>query len=202
MANDKHRYWWFILYPESAPKDWKEVLTFRGLPCAISPLHEFDLKNEEGEVKKAHHHIILCYAGPTTFNNVKRLTVDELGQTIPKPIDNVRGAYEYLTHKNNPEKYQYSDEEIQFLNGFDIKEIVEQSEKDKALTKIAILDDIKRLEITEYFKLLNHYIDTEEYEKFNVAAGSTILFNTYISSYRQFKNQKDDNSSNQSTDLK
>lgn len=202
MANDKHRYWWFILYPESAPKDWKEVLTFRGLPCAISPLHEFDLKNEEGEVKKAHHHIILCYAGPTTFNNVKRLTVDELGQTIPKAIDNVRGAYEYLTHKNNPEKYQYSDEEIQFLNGFDIKEIVEQSEKDKALTKIAILDDIKRLEITEYFKLLNYYMATEEYEKFNVAAGSTILFNTYISSFRQFKNQKKDNSSNQSTDLK
>ncbi|MGN0532752.1 MAG: replication protein [Eubacterium sp.] len=202
MANDKHRYWWFILYPESAPKDWKEVLTFRGLPCAISPLHEFDLKNEEGEVKKAHHHIILCYAGPTTFNNVKRLTVDELGQTIPKPIDNVRGAYEYLTHKNNPEKYQYSDEEIQFLNGFDIKEIVEQSEKDKASIKMAILDDIDNLKILEYPALLRYYKSTEQYEKFNVASSNTILFNTVICSNRHSQFYQDDNSSIQSSDLK
>lgn len=190
MAIEKHRYWWFILYPESAPKDWKQLISERGLPFCISPLHEFDLKNEEGELKKPHHHIILCYSGPTTFNNVKRLTVDELGQTIPKPIDHIGGAHDYLIHKNHPDKFQYSEDEIEYVNGFDIKELIALSEKDKAATKISILNDIRNLKITEYSKLLNYYMEHEEYEKFNVAASSTIMLNAYITSMRNILNKK------------
>lgn len=190
MAIEKHRYWWFILYPESAPKDWKQLISERGLPFCISPLHEYDLKNEEGELKKPHHHIILCYSGPTTFNNVKRLTVDELGQTIPKPIDHIGGAHDYLTHKNHPDKFQYSEDEIEYVNGFDIKELIALSEKDKAATKIAILNDIRNLKITEYYELLNYYIEQEDYEKFNVAASSTIMLNAYITSMRNTLNKK------------
>lgn len=190
MAIEKHRYWWFILYPESAPKDWKQLISERGLPFCISPLHEYDLKNEEGELKKPHHHIILCYSGPTTFSNVKRLTVDELGQTIPKPIDHIGGAHDYLTHKNHPDKFQYSEDEIEYVNGFDIKELIALSEKDKAATKISILNDIRNLKITEYYELLNYYIEQEDYEKFNVAASSTIMLNAYITSMRNILNKK------------
>lgn len=191
MAVDKHRNWWFILYPESSPPNWKEIITERGLPFCISPLHEYDLKNEEGELKKPHHHIILCYSGPTTYSNVKRLTVDELGQTIPKPIDHIGGAHDYLTHKNHPDKFQYSEDEIEYVNGFDIKELIALSEKDKAATKIAILHDIQQYQLKEYSKLLNFYMEREEYEKFNVAASSTIMLNAYITSLRH--SQSDDN---------
>ena len=39
----KKRNWAFVLYPESAPIDWKEQLQQTGLPIVISPLHDRDI---------------------------------------------------------------------------------------------------------------------------------------------------------------
>ena len=38
--NVKKRNWAFVLYPESAPENWREELQKTGLQCAISPLHD------------------------------------------------------------------------------------------------------------------------------------------------------------------
>ena len=193
MSLQKHRYWWFILYPESAPLDWKDILKFRGLPCAISPLHEFDIKDyETGELKKPHHHIILAYSGPTTFQNVKRLTVDELSSTIPKALDCVRPPYEYLTHKNDPDKYQYSADDILHINGFDLTEIVELSERDRASLLISIHVDIRENGFTEYFQLLDFYEKKEDFTRFNYVASHTIHLNRYIASRRHSSVKSDE----------
>ena len=40
---NKKRYWAFVLYPESAPKNWKEILQQTGLSCCVSPLHDKDI---------------------------------------------------------------------------------------------------------------------------------------------------------------
>ena len=41
--NIKKRYWAMVLYPDSAPQNWEELLQETGLQCAISPLHDKDL---------------------------------------------------------------------------------------------------------------------------------------------------------------
>ena len=123
MKNMKKRNWAFVLYPESAPENWKELLQQTGLGIAISPLHNKDI-NPTGETKKAHYHIILTYDGPTTYNNVRSLT-ELLGQPIPQPLEQVRGYYRYLTHKDNPEKAQYDEKDIITYNGFNIQDFVE-----------------------------------------------------------------------------
>ncbi len=183
MPQIKKRYWWFVLYPESVEPDWKELLTMRGLPFAVSPLHEYDL-DTEGVLKKPHYHVILAYPGPTTFNNVKALTVDELKGTIPKYIDNIRGAYDYLTHKNHPAKFQYSEDEIEFHNGFDLLQFVNMSEMDKAEISISIIQDIKDNKIKEYSRLLNFYIELGDFQKFNYCCSHTIMLTHYLSSVR------------------
>ena len=68
-SGQKARYWSFVAYPESLPSDWKDTLTRTGLPIAISPLHDKDI-NPNGEAKKAHYHVILCFDGPTTYSVV------------------------------------------------------------------------------------------------------------------------------------
>ena len=123
MKNVKKRNWAFVLYEERAPNNWKDILQQTGLGIAISPIHNKDI-NPNGEIKKAHYHIILCYDGPTTFNNVRALT-ESLGQPIPQPLEQVRGYYRYLTHKDNPEKYQYNESDIITYNGFNINDYVE-----------------------------------------------------------------------------
>ena len=141
MKDIKKRYWAFVLYPDSAPEDWKEQLQLTGLDIAISPLHNLDV-NADGEVKKEHYHIILCYNGTTTFSNVKKLTVDRLNATIPQPLEHVKGYYRYLTHSDNPEKAQYSESDIVHLNGFNIFDYIEVTGLEKTKLKISVIDDI------------------------------------------------------------
>src|SRR5665647_3046518 len=97
---EKKRHWCFVLYPESAPVDWVDLLQKTGLLCAASPLHDKDFENDE--IKKAHHHIILSYPGPTTYNIVASLT-KSLNATIPQKLESVRGQYRLsLIHISEP----------------------------------------------------------------------------------------------------
>ena len=67
MANVKKRNWAFFVWPDSAPEDWREQLQKTGLQCAVSPLHDKDVNEGTGEVKKAHWHVIrLATSGCTT----------------------------------------------------------------------------------------------------------------------------------------
>ena len=147
-SNVKKRNWAFVLYPESAPDDWIEQLRQTGLQCAISPLHDKDI-DPTGEPKKAHYHIILCYSGPTSFNVVRQLT-ERLNQPIPQALEQVRGYYRYLTHKDNPEKYQYSDDDIKTLNGFNISDFVELSKSEVLEIKLKLQNLIREINILEY----------------------------------------------------
>lgn len=178
----KKRYWTFVLYPESAPQNWKDILQRTGLEIAISPLHDKD-KNPTGEIKKSHYHIILCYNSPTTGKNVKSL-IDELKQPIPLPIDSVRGLYRYLTHKDNPEKYQYNEKEIQVLNGFNIRDYADLSSADKSAIKLELTKFIKESDIMEYSDFMDRVIELDKPDYFFIASTNTVYFNAYLISKR------------------
>lgn len=180
--NVKKRNWAMVLYPESAPEDWREQLRLSGLQVAISPLHDKDV-NADGEPKKAHHHVILVYGSPTTYNNVKALC-DRLNQPIPQPLEQVRGYYRYLTHEDNPEKAQYSKSDIQTLNGFDIREFVELTKSEVTKAKREILQLIRDNSITEYADLIDILMDGGEgtADMFDVASNNTLFFKAYLTS--------------------
>lgn len=189
--NVKKRNWAFVLYPESAPADWREQLQKAGLPCAISPLHDKDV-NATGEPKKAHHHIILVYGSPTTFKNVESLT-KRLNQPIPQPLEQVRGYYRYLTHEDNPEKAQYSKADIQTLNGFSISDFVEMTKSEVTKYKREIIGFIQDNFMTEYADLLDALMAGAGPEEwFDVASNNTLFFTAYLKSrrYRQEKPQQ------------
>lgn len=181
--NVKKRNWAFVLYPESAPKDWREQLVISGIQCAISPLHDRD-ENPDKTPKKPHYHVILVYGNPTTYSNVRAFTNGRLGQTIPQPLEQVRGYYRYLTHEDNPEKYQYSKADIQTINGFDIRDFVDltKSETTKLLRQVQQM--IRDNGITEYGELMDVLIDGGEAtaDLYEVAAGHTLYFRAYLTS--------------------
>nr|CRY93671.1 hypothetical protein [uncultured prokaryote] len=180
--NVKKRHWAMVLYPESAPQDWREQLKKAGIKCAISPLHDKDV-NPDGEPKKAHYHVIMSYEGPTTYNNVKRLT-DSLSQPIPQPLEQVRGYYRYLTHEDNPEKYQYEKKDIETLNGFAIQDFVEMTKSEVGKRTREILQLIRDNGITEYSILMDILMDAGEgmSEHFEVARTNTLFFKAYLTS--------------------
>lgn len=179
----KKRNWAFIVYPESAPDNWKDHLRETGLPVAISPLHEFDVNAQDGEVKKAHYHVLLHYDGPTSYNVVERICKSVIG-TRPVPIESLKGQYRYLTHQDNPEKYQYDPADICLLNGFSINDYAEQSRSEVNAIKKRILAIVRDNDIYEYADLLDYLDRNDLADEFDVAASNTILFNSYITSKR------------------
>ena len=182
----KKRNWAFVAYPESLPEDWKEQLKLSGLQGAISPLHDKDV-NPDGEHKKAHYHIIVIYGAPTTYNNVLNFT-QKLNATIPQALENVRGMYRYFSHKDNPEKYQYDDKDIECFNGFNIQDYVELTKSEIVKIKSNVQTIIRDNAIYEYSELLDFLQGKELYlNEYEIALNNTLLFDRYISSRRHKK---------------
>ena len=181
--NVKKRNWAFVLYPESAPADWREQLQKTGLPCAISPLHDRDV-NADGEPKKPHYHVMIFYQGPTSYNVVKRLT-DGLNQPIPQVVEQVRGYYRYLTHMDNPEKAQYPASGIRTLNGFDIGDFVDMTKSEVTKVLRALMDYIRENDLMEYADLMDMTMcEGVPPEWFDVASSHTLFFTGYLKSRR------------------
>lgn len=178
----KSRHWAFVIYPESMPENWQEIIQESGLAIAVSPLHDKDI-NPDGEIKKEHYHIIASYDGPTTYNNVLEFT-KKLNGTIPIDLQSVRGMYRYHLHLDNPEKYQYDDRDRHFFNGFDISSVNELTKTEVNKCKKEILIFIEDNDIVEYSDLLNTLIQNDMTNLLDVATSHTILFNTFITSRR------------------
>lgn len=158
--NDKARHWTFILYPESAPDDWKDRLIQLGIEFAVSPLHDKDL-NPTGEVKKSHYHILLSYGNTTTYNNIKSIC-DDLNCPIPQKVANCKGMIRYFIHLDNPEKYQYNMSDIQVYNGFDLADLMKPTSTDKYNYKFAIIDICKSEGFIHYTDLIIHLRSLDE----------------------------------------
>lgn len=179
----KKREWTFVLYPESAPSDWRDIIRQRGLVAAASPLHDKDI-NADGTPKKPHHHIIVVYDGPTTYSNVSALSVGELNGTIPKVLDSPRGMYTYFTHEDNPEKAQYEKKNIEHFNNFNITDLCMLKNSEIFEIKKRVIDFIDDNDIIEYADLIRYLMLAELKDELQVSMESTFFFDKYISSRR------------------
>ncbi len=179
----KKREWTFVIYPDSAPSDWRDIIRQRGLIAAASPLHDRDI-NADGTAKKPHHHIIVVYDGPTTYSNVLTLAQGELNGTVPKVLDSPRGMYTYFTHEDNPEKAQYEKKDIEHFNNFNITDLCMLKASEIFEIKCRVLDFIDDNYILEYADLIVYLRAAKMKDELQVATENTFFFDKYISSRR------------------
>lgn len=180
MALIKKRNWAFVIYPESLPDNWQDMLRLKGTACAVSPLHDRDI-NPTGESKKEHYHVILSFGSPTTYNNVKAFA-DDFNGTIPIPLESVVGYYRYLTHKDNPEKAQYNEEEIILFNGFDPVELMTESEVTNLLKQI--INVIKLNNIVEFEDLVDYLLSHDLHDNLVALEKHPYFIHLYLNSKR------------------
>lgn len=119
----KGRDWTAIVYPDSAPKNWREILDETHYRWVESPLHDKDV-NPDGEIKKAHWHILLSADGPISENTVKEV-FKKLNTPEIKKVGSSRGLVRYMIHLDNPEKYQYDINDIKGHNGAEVESYFE-----------------------------------------------------------------------------
>lgn len=168
MSKEKARYFTFLLYPESIPNDWIDNLELIGVPIAISPLHDKDLSDVEGQkYKKEHYHVIYVSKNPVTAESVRLKVKRSLGdksvamvQIVSTSMENM---YLYLTHESKDaiakNKHKYSKADIRLLNNFDIDRYVtlDVEDKDDMLNDVCDLIDDHNLanmrELRRFVKL-------------------------------------------------
>lgn len=179
----KKRNWATVCYPESAPKDWLEILKRSGVQAAVSPLHDRDLEADEKTPKKPHWHVLMVYPGPKSLSSMKSFCAT-FGGVQPVAVEAVRGYYRYLTHKDDPEKFQYDVKDIKTLNGFSILDFIEMSRSEVLNIKKELVFLIMTENFIEYADFINHLLEKGTTEFLDVAMSNTYFFDKYLSSRR------------------
>lgn len=147
------RTWVFVMYPESMPDNWKDILEELCVPCFVSPLHSED-KEEDGTLKKAHYHVMLMYSGMQTQKTVKEVA-DKLNAALPQGVKDPRSMARYLCHMDQPSKHQYNAEDVLQLNGADYFTLI-MSSADKYQAVREMIQFCKEQKIYCYADLLEY----------------------------------------------
>ena len=185
--NKRSREWVFILYPESAPEDWKDQLIDLKIAFVISPIHDRDV-NADGKPKKAHYHILLSFSSVKSFTQVKAIT-DLLNQPIPQICNSKKGQVRYFIHLDNREKYQYAREDIEVYGGLDIEDYFKLSVNDELNLVDDILDYCEVNDITEFYQLVD-YVRKNNRDWFRYINKNTYLIMSYLKNKHLHKKEE------------
>ena len=168
-----------VVYPESAPKDWQEILSKHFVPAFVSPLHDKDI-NPTGESKKAHYHVMLMFEGKKSVEQVTEI-FKSIGGVGCEKINSIRGYARYLCHLDNPEKVQYSPEHVRSFCGADYNCVIGlATDKYKAIGEM--IDYCEENDITSYSELLL-YCRQERFDWFRVLCDNgTVVVKEYLKS--------------------
>lgn len=175
----KAKYWTFLVYEDSSPSNWQELLKDTNVALAISPIHDQDL-TENGELKKSHYHVVLAFSNTTTYNNALEIA-KSVGANIVKKVFSMNGIYEYLTHENEENKIHYNKNDIIKMNNFNLNEY------DVATRKTEELNDFKLLlniiisnNITTLSKLFEIISDSNNENLFKILKSNAYLINCLV----------------------
>lgn len=145
-AGKRARAWWGVLYPDSAPANWRSMIADDLVETLISPLHDKDV-NPDGTQKKPHYHVLISFKNPTTRENAAD-TMERWGVVVqrhwPKPgepdsfkVKDFKQAARYLCHLDQADKHRYEISDVQSIGAIDYPALVMS-----ATDEDAMLDEI------------------------------------------------------------
>lgn len=176
--------WTVILYPESAPVNWKDIIESWHIEWIQSPLHDSDLNEADSELKKAHWHILLMFGGLKSYEQVKEL-VDEINSPSPQRCQNVKSLVRYMAHLDNPEKHQYDIADIKCFGGVDLASILKPSSAERYGIVKEMMEFVRDNQITEYQDLMD-YAGSNRFDDWFplLCDNSSLVMINYIKSLR------------------
>lgn len=168
-----------VVYTDSAPEDWQEILSSKMIPAFISPLHDKDI-NPYGEPKKPHYHVILMFDSLKTKEQAIEI-FNLIGGVGCEAINSIRGYARYLCHLDNPEKAQYDQEMVRSMCGADYPSVIGLViDKYKAIKEMIMF--CKTNCIYSYSDLLEYCME-EKFEWFRILCDNgTYVMKEYLKS--------------------
>ena len=165
--NERYRNFATEVYLDSAPENWKDIISDLHLPVFISPLHDKDVYDKDipernikkGDPKKPHHHIQFQFEGKKSVKQVREI-IEKFNGVGCEILGSARGYARYLCHLDNPEKAQYNTEDVICYGGLVYSAIIGcMVDKNTAIREM--LQFIRANDVISYSDLVDW---SEEYE--------------------------------------
>lgn len=168
-----------VVYPESAPENWKQIIADEKTPVFISPLHDKDT-NPNGEPKKPHYHVVWANDGKKSKSQAIEF-FSKFGGVGCEVVQSIRGYARYLCHLDNPEKAQYNTEDVISYGGLDYSATIGlPTDKYKAIREMMAF--CRENQVYSYAFLLE-YSAENQYDWFRVLCDSgSVVMKEYLKS--------------------
>lgn len=176
MAN-RSNYYATVVYPQSAPEGWQQILDDLHLRALISPLHDKDINNSDGSKKKEHFHVLVMWDSLKSRNQAEEV-FNLIGGVGVEFIQSAVGYARYLCHLDNPEKFQYSQNDVICIGAVDYSEFIKRSD-DVFLALSKIEDWIDNNECYSYRGLCMYFRCTDK-SLYRVVCTHTFHLSTYL----------------------
>lgn len=180
--NERYRNWSWIVYPESAPENWRTLLDETGEKWIESPLHDRDINETTNEIKKAHWHIIISFGNKKSYKQAGKIS-EMLNSPKPVSVKSLQGAVQYLWHRNNPEKHQYDKNEVVAHNGFKYRQYLTDIGVDTDSILQEVIQWIQETGCSEYRDLVD-YVISERFDDWFPTVRSQTIFLVLLQSFK------------------
>ncbi|NME21935.1 Replication protein RepB [Limosilactobacillus reuteri] len=181
IRNQRASKWTFLIYKESAPNNYLQILDEIHVPFMLSPWHDKDIDLKTGKVKKAHKHGVLYFERLKSYSQVVALLEPLNGPEYIEIVHSTVGMYDYFTHAETPSKEPYNVDDIQYGCGFDLSEFLASQNQTGQINEILTIIDNK--DIREFNDLVR-VIREDDTNLLKLLASKSYFFSKYIDSVR------------------
>lgn len=189
----RHRVWTGVFYPDSASKEWTDLLSELHVKVWVSPLHDKDTwtqvdekrdkEHKAGTLKKPHHHFIVQY---DTQVDSRTVTNDfnflKGPQVAIQSVRSITSMIRYLIHADDKNKAQYSMNDIKLFGGATLDSIGEVSSKDKGKMLRDMRKCIREHNFIYFDEFFDYCDDCEQEWSYLLDNGYTYPIREYIKS--------------------
>lgn len=155
MKDKRSNKWAFLIYEESTPNNYFEILEAIHVPFILSPWHDKDINKKTGELKKSHKHGALFFDSLKSYTQVSELLTEKINS--PAHVEIVmspKGMYDYFTHAENPDKTPYNLKDIECGSGFELEKFLIEQNSSEFLNEV--IDIIEEKDFTEFEDLVRY----------------------------------------------
>ncbi|MCB8508404.1 replication protein [Enterococcus faecalis] len=180
--------WAFLIYEESAPDNYLEILNGLHVSFVLSPWHDKDIYSGTGELKKSHKHSAFYFDSLKSYTQVSELVSDKLnGPAHVEVVMSPKGMFDYFTHAENPSKTPYDVENIESGAGFELDKFLLEQNTDNFMNDV--IDIIEENNFMEFEDLVR-YARENNYLLLGLIVERTYFFAKYLDSHRYSKGKK------------
>lgn len=174
--------WSFLIYEESKPENYLNILEELHIPFILSPWHDKDIDKQTGEFKKSHKHGAFFFDSLKSYSQVSNIVNDKLnGPEYVEVVMSPTGLFDYFIHAENPDKTPYNIEDIEVGCGFNLEKFLMDMNPSDFIHEV--VDIIEEKDFTEFEELV-WYARANNTNLLELIIKRTYFFAKYLDSRR------------------